>query len=190
MRTSIEYAGDTIEQAVDRTVAEIGREVRSRSYRAANELQNQLNRVLRGTRHGRRYIVPGTGRMNYLKLKPGQRGLIYNKERKTARIVSGNTAWITHKYYTASAPGEPPANRTGAFRMSFHRRVYFDEDGGHNFTAHGVTESDLRVGGRYLLGELLEEGTERMAPRPYKQQTIDRAMPKILKIYREPYGRS
>lgn len=43
-------------------------------------------------------------------------------------------------------------------------------------------------GGRsYLLGELLENGTSRMAPRPYQDKILEAAEPEIVRIYNEPY---
>ena len=89
----------------------------------------------------------------------------------------------TKRYYTASAPGEPPAVRTGAFRMSWQpksQRVFG--------TYFSRIESDYRVGGgRHNLGDLLENGTSRMAPRPYSDQIIQRAEKNINAIYSEPY---
>jgi len=97
---------------------------------------------------------------------------------------SGRTYRIpyTKKTYQASAPGEPPAVRTGAFRLSWKPKV--------TTTPEGVTaaiESDLMVG-RYNLGELLEGGTRKMAPRPYKEAVKARALPKILAIYKQKYN--
>lgn len=190
-RTTINAAPETLRSVVSDLSSEAGREVKARAYRTANELQNQLNNVLRGERSGRRYIIPGTGRMTYRKGKRQAVGISYDHVNKKAKLIYGNpdaTAKITYKYYTASAPGEPPAIRTGAFRLSWHRRTYAEQLDGQNFNVHGVTESDLRVG-KHLLGEILEEGTDRMAPRPYKQRVIDAAMPKVQRIYNEPYFR-
>ena len=58
--TTIEYAYDAIKDDDAQPVNGIGQELRSRAYRVANELQNQVNTVLRGERHGRRYKIPGT----------------------------------------------------------------------------------------------------------------------------------
>ena len=139
----------------------------SRAYRSANELRNASQLVLRGQRHGRIYTVPGTGSMKYNK--------------KTHK------ATITYKKYTASAPGEPPAVRTGAFRMSWRPKVYIDYTGDH-YTAISQVESTQRTdNGTHLLGEVLEYGTSRMAPRPHHQAIQSKALPKILKIYNEPY---
>lgn len=145
----------------------IKHQMASRSYRAANELRNASQLVLRGQRNGRRYIVPGTGRMTYYKRT--------------------HTAKITYKRYTASAPGEPPAVRTGAFRMSWHPKMYIDYTSGSYAVVSQVESTQRTDNGRYLLGEILEEGTGRMAPRPHHQKIQQKALPNIMKIYNEPY---
>ena len=91
----------------------------------------------------------------------------------------------TRRKYTASAPGESPAVRTGVFRLSWGTHVHVEKNGTH-FRAVSAIESKERAGGR-LLGEMLENGTGRIAPRPYKQKVIDRALPKIQAIYQKPY---
>ncbi len=91
----------------------------------------------------------------------------------------------TRRKYTASAPGESPAVRTGVFRLSWGTHVHVEKNGTH-FRAVSAIESKERAGGR-LLGEMLENGTSRIAPRPYKQKVIDRALPKIKAIYQKPY---
>lgn len=91
----------------------------------------------------------------------------------------------TRRKYTASAPGESPAVRTGVFRLSWGTHVHVEKNGTH-FRAVSAIESKERAGG-HLLGEMLENGTGRTAPRPYKQKVIDRALPKIKAIYQKPY---
>ena len=91
----------------------------------------------------------------------------------------------TRAKYRASAPGEPPAVRTGIFRLSWGTHVHVEKKGVH-FRAVAAIESRERAGGR-LLGEMLENGTGKIKPRPYKQKVIDRAMPKITAIYKKPY---
>ena len=71
----------------------------------------------------------------------------------------------TRRKYTASAPGESPAVRTGVFRLSWGTHVHVEKNGTH-FWAVSAIESKERAGGR-LLGEMLENGTGRIAPRPY-----------------------
>jgi hypothetical protein len=55
------------------------------------------------------------------------------------------------------------------------------EKRGVRFRAVSSIQSDIRAGGR-LLGDMLEHGTRRMAPRPYKQAVIDKALSKIKEI--------
>lgn len=89
---------------------------------------------------------------------------------------------FTKSFYTASAPGEPPAVRTGMFRLSWYTHVRIEKNG-KVFRVVSAIESNMRAG-RYLLGDILEGGTGKMAPRPYKQKVIDGAMPKIRAIYK------
>lgn len=91
----------------------------------------------------------------------------------------------TGKTYKASAPGEPPAVRTGAFRLSWGTHVHVEKKGVH-FRAVAAIESKERAGSK-LLGEILENGTGKMKPRPYKQAIVDRALPKVKEIYKKPY---
>lgn len=89
----------------------------------------------------------------------------------------------TKRHYTASAPGEPPAVRTGHFRLSWQptARVVYG-------SYISRIESDLRTdNGQYTLGEILEDGTSRMAPRPYQDAILEKAKKPILRIYDEPY---
>lgn len=127
--------------------------MRSRGYRAANELRNASQLVLRGQRSGRRYRVPGT-----------------------------------RKHYTASAPGEPPAVRTGAFRASWQPKQKVNVGTYNQVSVTSYIESRQRTdNGKYNLGSMLENGSGRMAPRPYKENIQEKAKPKIIKIYKEPY---
>ncbi|MDO4280782.1 MAG: hypothetical protein Q4C56_04045 [Peptococcaceae bacterium] len=89
----------------------------------------------------------------------------------------------TRKYYTASAPGEVPAVRTGVFRLSWRPKHFRIGD-----EYQSRIESSYNVGG-YNLGALLENGSPRgqLAPRPHHEKILERAKPKALKIYREPY---
>ena len=148
--------------AVDEIKGKIRQQMRSRSYEAANELRNSALIVLRGQRSGRRYKVPGTHRLQM--------------DKATGKKRHG-------RYYTASAPGEPPANRTGTFRNSWQPTSH------EVFGSHiSRITSDVRTdGGNHNLGQILEEGTSRMAPRPYHDRIVEHAMPKIKRIYKDPY---
>ena len=145
---------------VNKTVEEIQQKAKQRGFQAANVLTNEVKKVLSGQRSGRSYKVKGTG----------------GKAKKSGVM------------YTASAPGEPPALRFGTLQKSFKRRTYAERNGS-GLTVHAVTESNLQVNG-YLLGELLENGTKRIAPRPFKQKTIDAALPKITQIFARNYRNS
>lgn len=90
----------------------------------------------------------------------------------------------TGQSYTASAPGESPAVRTGMFRASF--QPYVMTENGEGLTVHSQAKSNLSVGG-YVLGTLLEDGTERMASRPYTEKIKQMARPQIEQIFRAPY---
>lgn len=133
-----------------------------RSYLVANELRNSAMQVLRGQRSGRRYKVPGTFRRQ--------------RDKTDGKIKRG-------RYYTASAPGEPPAVRTGAFRNSWQASARVVYGSYLSRIESNITTED----GKYTLGEILEEGTSRMAPRPYEEEILEKTKPKILRIYDEPY---
>ena len=86
----------------------------------------------------------------------------------------------TKPHYTASAPGEPPARRTGNLRLNWNGTVESSSTGsGLRVTA--VLESQERY------STYLENGTRRMAPRPFKQPISEKAMPEIERIYHEKY---
>lgn len=86
----------------------------------------------------------------------------------------------TKSHYTASAPGEPPARRTGNLRLNWNGTVESSRTGsGLRVTA--VLESQERY------STYLENGTRRMAPRPFKQPISEKAMPEIERIYHEKY---
>ena len=157
-------ASDIIGKTITTTLKGVEQEVASRTFRASNELRNASQYVLRGQRSGRRYKIPGT----------------YKRQRDKASGKMRNGV-----YYTASAPGEAPAVRTGIFRLSWGTHIRVERQD-KTFKAIAAIESNVRVG-KYLLGEILEEGTPRMKPRPYKQATRDRAEPKIKEIYKRPY---
>lgn len=149
---------------VENAVERIKYQMRGRAYRSANELRNAALLVLRGQRNGRRYKVPGTYRKQ--------------RDKVTGKMKNG-------RYYTASAPGEPPAVRTGTFRNSWQPSARYSDALGEYWSR--IT-SDVRTdNGRHNLGDVLENGTKRMAPRPYDERIIEKAMPKIRKIYSEPY---
>lgn len=139
-----------------------GRAVRAK----VSEMTDGINRkaVSRGTR------AVNALRNAELRVLKGQRsGKVYRKPyTKTAT-------------YTASAPGEPPARRTGNLRMHWNGQVK-----SKNASGGGVSVvAELESGEKYA--SMLENGTSKMAPRPFVERIKEEAMPEIQGIYSEPY---
>lgn len=82
----------------------------------------------------------------------------------------------TRTKYTASAPGQPPADRTGRYVGSWHATPAIeDPEGASAFAVSELTTRD----GRWFLGDLLENGTIHMEPRPHIAPAIPRAAERI-----------
>lgn len=75
--------------------------------------------------------------------------------------------------YTASAPGQPPAVRTGTLRLSWRPVTY----GEHNPGLEGGTP----------YAPYLEYGTSRMAARPFVDKIIETAEGQVRQIYSAPF---
>lgn len=98
-------------------------------------------------------------RNSALKILGGQRGgRVYTKPNSSST-------------YTASAPGSPPAVRTGMLRMSWSPSAS---------GSSGAYKATITSGAHYA--GYLEDGTSKMAARPFKQKIIDDAKPKIEQI--------
>lgn len=83
--------------------------------------------------------------------------------------------------YTASAPGEPPARRTGNLRLHWNGQVKSEKSSGGGVTVIAELESQESYASR------LENGTRKMAPRPFVDRIKEKAMPEIERIYKQPY---
>lgn len=86
--------------------------------------------------------------------------------------------------YTASAPGEPPARRTGNLRLHWNGQVKSKAASGGGIEVVAELESQEPY------AAVLETGTKRtkrIAPRPYVEKIKEEAEPEIRKIYGEPY---
>ncbi|MEY8429313.1 HK97 gp10 family phage protein [Lachnospiraceae bacterium 48-42] len=151
--------------SVDKTVRGIRRQMKSRSYRAANELRKAALDVLEGQRSGRVYKKPGT------------HGKTPSKATRKLKKEYGHKL-RGGQLYKASAPGEPPARRLGDLRK--HWKQDAREEGGA-FVAE--IESTEKYAG------YLEHGTPggKIAPRPYADRIREKAAPAIQRIYKEPY---
>lgn len=85
--------------------------------------------------------------------------------------------------YTASAPGEPPARRTGNLRMHWNGQVKSEGS-----TAGGGVQIIAELESQEKYAGYLENGTKKMAARPFADKIKEKATPEIEKIYKEPYG--
>lgn len=104
-----------------------------------------------------------------LEILKGQRsGRVYRKPHSKAT-------------YTASAPGEPPARRTGNLRMHWNGQVKSENSSGGGVAIIAELESQESYAG------ILENGTSKMAARPFTEKIKEKAMPEIQRIYSEPY---
>lgn len=83
--------------------------------------------------------------------------------------------------YTASAPGEAPARRTGNLRMHWNGQVKSENASGGGGAIVAELESQESYAG------YLDEGTAKMAARPFSEKIKEKALPEIEKIYKEPY---
>lgn len=82
--------------------------------------------------------------------------------------------------YTASAPGEPPAVRSGDLRRSW-RPLTGSEGSGATTTIRAAIRTNVKY------APWLEKGTKKMKARPFENAIKDHAMSKITAIYNEPY---
>lgn len=83
--------------------------------------------------------------------------------------------------YKASAPGEPPARRTGNLRLHWNGQVR------SKGTSRGGVAVSAELESQEPYAGYLENGTSKMAPRPFVDKIKEEAMPEIQKIYSEPY---
>lgn len=83
--------------------------------------------------------------------------------------------------YTASAPGEPPAVRSGNLRISWRAAAASQSVTSKTFTVKPAITTDIKY------APILQGGTSKMAPRPFEDPIIDMARPKVAAIFSEPY---
>lgn len=87
---------------------------------------------------------------------------------------------FSKQMYTASAPGEAPAVRTGDLRRSW-RPIAASEK-----TKGGVVvKPGIRTEVKYA--PILDSGGEHLAARPYREAVVEKAKPEVKAIFSEPY---
>lgn len=122
----------------------------------------------------RQVVSRGTRAVNALRnaelrvLKGQRSGKVYRKPYSRAT-------------YTASAPGEPPARRTGNLRMHWNGQVKSEIASGRGVAIIAELESQEPY------AAYLENGTSKMAARPFVEKIKEEAAPEIQRIYSGPY---
>lgn len=146
------------------------------TYEAAQEIGGLLvqgiQEELSGVRHGRWYPVPGNHfyDKNYYKSLPPTERAKFNYHVKYTGAT--NRAAIQGAAYQASAPGEPPAVRTGRLRQSFYMII--------NMLNEHTYEVSLRSNVFYA--DDLEAGTDHVDARPFIEPMLKKKMVQILAI--------
>lgn len=113
-----------------------------------------------------------------------------NVLKKYSNKVLSNTAGRSGKLYRkphtanatyrASAPGEPPALRTGDLRRSWRPLPYAEMVAGEKQYTPGI-HTDVKY------APMLENGTAKIAPRPFQDEIKQQAWPEVKQIFGQPY---
>ncbi len=99
-----------LESNFDKVAAEINEKAEEKVESAVHVLRNEVLDTLSGTRSGKQYPVPSDANKS---------AVTRLGDRKVSRNGQGVLTDSSGKrYYTASAPGEPPASRTGLLRAT------------------------------------------------------------------------
>lgn len=132
------------------------------------EAENLLSKVTEGAK-SRGYRAANEMRNASLQVLRGQRsGRVYKKPHSRTTT------------YRASAPGEPPAVRSGQLRVSWRPIAESEKEAGAI-----VVKPAIRTDKKYA--PILQDGSPKMAPRPFEELIIEKAMPKVKAIFEQPY---
>lgn len=137
----------------DQVTDDVGEMVKNWVEAVSIELRDEIVKTMDPgpTRTGRTYAVPGTG--------------IIDPETGKRKHGTGQT-------YTASAPGQPPAVRTGAYRDSWKVLPWAITK---DRVTGGVFSDAKTEDGEHFIGEILEYGAPRanILPRPHIRPALD-----------------
>lgn len=125
------------------------------------------------------------------KISDGMRDELYRRGvqitqvlRKTElEILAGTRNGVKYKSLPnrSSAPGEAPAAQSGKLQQEWDDITERQGNGHTSIVTSRITSTTPYAG-------YLEEGTERMAARPFVDKILEKAEPEILEIARAPYG--
>lgn len=151
-------AAKQLEYEVSSIIFEINKKVLSRSIRAVRTMYNAALTTLNKDGTGRQY----------------KRGMAKKGERtKKGRVRKGEEI-----FHIASAPGETPAPDTGNLRKNWLRQYLATSSG----KGQGI-RLKLRLLPLMHYAGYLEEGTSKMAARPYMELIKTKARPDVERIF-------
>lgn len=111
-------------------------------------------------------------------LKERADDILSNKRGRSGRIY--RKPHTKHATYQASAPGEPPALRTGDLRRSWKPLPYSQMKAGENMFTPGI-RTDVKY------APALQHGTPKVAARPFEDEIKQAAWPEIKAIFDQAY---
>lgn len=164
---NIQSAMEKLRKEAGEVIKTVNPMVYKKAYRVANALRNAELEVMTGTRSGRVYKKRGTHGKRKMK---GTKAL----EGEYGHKLRGG------QLYRASAPGEAPAAPTGSLRRSFTPIVK-----GAPSSAGFMVISSIESRKKYAAA--LQNGSKRIAARPYMEPIIEKARPEIDQILNEPF---
>ena len=116
--------------------------------------------------------------INRAAVSRGVRGV--NLLRNAALEVLGQngSGRVYRNGHVASAPGQPPAPDTGNLRRNWRQRVYAHGNGkGNGVTVH------MQISSQMFYSVFLENGTRKMAARPFHEPIKTKARPQIAALF-------